>query len=246
MNFAIGIVVAVGLIALIMRVFGGGRPAEPGARHPDAAPDPGAESTSWSAGVGQELDELGAESGEVVAITSDGVAFVPDGDQIHLVPPGSPEEVFPVRAATTTTLEPSTDPDSQVLLGRGAPINPRTGRRLPGWEPGQRLEPGDLIAVRIVRGAPDHDPWRLEALGRDHDYQAWAFETEESAQAAHDLLQRHIVRPPRDEDGEVRASGSADFAEAIRREEETAAELAAADAGDDDEALQDPGRRPIG
>ena len=92
MNFAIGIVVAVGLIALIMRVFGGGRPAEPGARHPDAAPDPGAESTSWSAGVGQELDELGAESGEVAAITSDGVAFVPDGDQIHLVPPGSPAD----------------------------------------------------------------------------------------------------------------------------------------------------------
>jgi hypothetical protein len=245
MNFAIGIVVAVGLLALLMRVFGGGRPAEPDGRPADQAPEPGAESTSWSAGAGQELDELGAEPGDVVAITSDGVAFVPDGDQIHLVPPGIPEDVFPVRAANTTTTEPSTDPDTAVLLGRGAPVNPRTGRRLPGWEPGQRLEPGDLIAVRIVRGAPDHDPWRLEALGRDHDYQAWAFETEESARAAHDLLQHHIVRPPRDEDGEVVVPGSADFAEAIRREEETAAELAAADLGGEDDPRDEPGRRPI-
>src|SRR3990172_2697740 len=45
----------------------------------------------------------------------------------------------------------------------------------------EQLGRGDLIAARVKRGAPDHDPWRLEALGRDGEYQAWRFETEDAA-----------------------------------------------------------------
>ena len=35
------------------------------------------------------------------------------------------------------------------------------------------MKPGDLIAARVRRGAPDLDPWRLETLGRDRDLTAW-------------------------------------------------------------------------
>jgi hypothetical protein len=90
----------------------------------------------------------------------------------------------------------------------------------------ERLSRGDLIAARVTRGAPDHDPWRLEALGRDHEYRAWRFETEEAARAAHALVAERVVRPPRDPDGEPVPVGDADFAAARRREEEIEAELA--------------------
>ena len=102
----------------------------------------------------------------------------------------------------------------------------------PGMEPIQprpspeQLARGDLIAARVKRGAPDHDPWRLEGLGRDHEFRAWRFETEEAARAALALVDRCIVRAPRDDDGaEVRVSDD-DFAEARQREEEIERELA--------------------
>lgn len=102
----------------------------------------------------------------------------------------------------------------------------------------QGIEPlgrGDLIAARVARGAPDHDPWRLEALGRDHEYHAWRFETEEAARAAHALVAGRVLRPPRDRDGEPVAIVDADFAAARRREEEIEAELA---------TMPDPGDGP--
>jgi hypothetical protein len=98
---------------------------------------------------------------------------------------------------------------------------PQTGRQ--GQE---QLARGDLIAARVTRGAPDHDPWRLEGLGRDHEYRAWRFETEEAARAALALVMSRVVRPARDADGEPLALGAADFADARRREEEIEAELA--------------------
>jgi hypothetical protein len=108
------------------------------------------------------------------------------------------------------------------------------------WE---QLGRGDLIAARVKRGAPDHDPWRLEALGRDHEYRAWRFETEEAARAALALVGRCIVRAPRDEDGSELALGDADFVEARRREEEIETELAAMP--DVEERPEGSLRRPI-
>jgi hypothetical protein len=186
-----------------------------------------------------ELDEDEEGPQEAVAITSDGWAFVPDGEEVQLIPPGEPEDVFPVRSTVTTGTEPSTDPDIQVMIGRGAPVNPKTGRRLPGWRPGDHLDAGDFIAARVVRGAPGVDPWRLEVLRRDRDYQAFPFETEEAARAAFDLVKDRIVRPPRDEHGDPIELGAADFATARAEHEATEAELASmAEEGEGDEELR--------
>ena len=97
---------------------------------------------------------------------------------------------------------------------------------VPGRATQEQLGRGDLIAARVKRGAPDHDPWRLEGLGRDHEYRAWRFETEEAARAALDLVARRVVRLPKDEGGEPIAIGDADLSEARRREEELENELA--------------------
>ena len=121
------------------------------------------------------------------------------------------------------------------------PIHP------PGMEQGagrtspEQLCRGDLIAARVKRGAPDHDPWRLEALGRDHEYRAWRFETEDAAREALALVSRSIVRAPRDEEDTETAFGDADFAEARRREEEIESELASMP--DVEERPDDPHRR---
>jgi hypothetical protein len=106
----------------------------------------------------------------------------------------------------------------------------------------ETLGRGDLIAARVTRGAPDHDPWRLEGLGRDHEYRAWRFETEEAARAALVLVERSVVRSPHDADGETLTVTEVDFDRARRREEEIEAELAtmAEDATPEDEARREP------
>jgi hypothetical protein len=101
-----------------------------------------------------------------------------------------------------------------------------------------------LVAARVTRGAPDHDPWRLEALGRDHEYRAWRFETEEAARAALALVEGRVVQPPRDRDGERVAVDDADFMAARRREEEIEAELATM--SEPDEEAGEPRGEPIG
>jgi hypothetical protein len=98
---------------------------------------------------------------------------------------------------------------------------PTTGRQGP-----EQLSRGDLVAARVTRGAPDHDPWRLEGLDRNQEYLAWRFETEEAARAALDMVVSRVVSPARDEDGEPVVFGAAHYAEARRREEAIEAELA--------------------
>jgi hypothetical protein len=114
------------------------------------------------------------------------------------------------------------------------PLTPAPGidPTLPRAAP-EQLARGDLLAARVKRGAPDHDPWRLEALGRDGEYRAWRFETEEAARAALAMVSRSIVAPPRDEDGAEIAFGDADFVEARRREEEIEAQLATLSDGEE-------------
>jgi hypothetical protein len=80
---------------------------------------------------------------------------------------------------------------------------------------------GDLTGVRVIRGAPGFDPWRLEGLGRDQEYRAWFFETEDGARTAADLLESRVVVPPRNQDGDPEPATDADFDEARRRDEET-------------------------
>lgn len=215
---AIAIVAA---LALLLRALAGrsgpvtGAADEPVSALPEAH-DPMAETAT----------DDDADFGEAVAITSDGWAFLPDGEEVQLVPPGEPEDIMPVRSTSPTGYGPTTDPDIQVLAGRGAPVNPRTGRRLEGWKPGEHLDVGDFVAARVQRGAPGIDPWRLEVLRRDHDYHSFSFETREAAEAALALVSTRIVRPPRGEDGEPMRFEDGHFEAARREYEEIEAELA--------------------
>jgi hypothetical protein len=143
-------------------------------------------------------DEEADGSDQIAAITSDGLMFIPFEKGVQLLIPASRDELAEEYATQA------------VSRGRVAGM----------------LSCGDLGAARVVRGAPGVDPWRLEALGRDREYLAWGFETEEAARAALDLLERIVVRAPVDADGEPLAAGAAEFAEARKTYEETEQELA--------------------
>jgi len=174
----IGMVLLVGVIALVMRwTSGDGAKTEPTADGPD------------------DVDRMLAEAsdadpemaGEMIAITIEGWSFVPDGHGIRLLPP-------------------------------------------PGGEGhAMRLDVGDSIGARVVRGSDSFDPWRLESLGRDHDYHAWFFETRDAADAALHLVERRIMRPARDADGDPLTITDADFDAARERDEETERALDAPD-----------------
>jgi hypothetical protein len=135
---------------------------------------------------------------------------------VHIVPPGEPEERW--RSAAP--------PEADADVARRTLVNPRTGGRVPIAAASEALGPGDFLAARVRRGAPGVDPWRLEVLRRDRDFCAWSFETEEGARSALDLVERRIVRPPRDEHGDPVEIGAADFEAARREQEEIEAELA--------------------
>lgn len=206
---AIGLILLVGLVALVMKWLTADKSETP----------PASDSVEALLAEVQGADPGAAA--EVVAITSDGWAFVPDGEEVQLIPPGDPDDVVPVRSMFETGNQPQTDPDIQVMTGRGGPINPRTHKPVSSWKPGDHLDRGDYVGVRVKRGAPDFDPWRLEALGRDGEYRAWFFETEDAARAAHDLLERRIVVPRRDPHGDPVPARDEEFDEARRLDEET-------------------------
>jgi len=123
------------------------------------------------------------------------------------------------------------------------PLTPHEMEQVVPRTAADQLARGELIAARVKRGAPDHDPWRLEALGRDGEYRAWRFETEDAARAALALVSRSIVVAPRDQDGSEIVPGDADFVEARRREEEIETELASMP--DVEERPEAPFRRPF-
>ena len=179
----IAMVIGVGVIALLVKSFTRDEHTT------TSTPDPVDTLLAEVSGADPET------AGEIVAITSDGWAFVPDGHAVQLIPPELSED-----------------------------------RPTGSWKPGERINVGDLIGARVKRGAPDHDPWRLEAVGRDDDYRAWFFETEEAALAALALLERRIVRPAKDEDGEPRILLGGDFDTARQLDEETERAL---DAGEE-------------
>lgn len=188
-EFAIAVVLAVVVGAWVMRSFS--------KKEPDQ--------------VDALLRDVERQAGDVAALSSDGIAFIPRGSGLALVPVGKPS-----------------DPDLVVLGNKGEA--PRAT---------ENLVPGELVAARVRRGAPDHDPWRLEGLGRDGEYRAWRFETEEAVNAALALVAERIVRPTLDEDGNPVTISDAEFAEARRIEEQTEAELANEEAYMDDDPDRD-------
>jgi len=166
---------------------------------------------------GHRAGLAGSRPSRAVAVTSDGWGFVPREGTVELVPPGDAQDSWHEASGRSPSV----------------PRNPQTGGRLPGWKPGGVLSPGDLIAARVRRGAPGVDPWRLEALGRDYDFRSWPFETQEAAQVALRLIEEHIVRLPRDQDGDPIPVGEEDFVVARRQMEETERQLALEQPEDD-------------
>ena len=156
------------------------------------------------------LDDDDDPEDTVMAITSDGWAFMPDEDEVQLVP-------------VTTAEGGEEDPMAQPGL-----------RRLSMAKPGEHLDAGDFIGARVVRGSPGADPWRLEAIGHDGEYRSWAFENEEAARTALDLIVTRIVRTPVDEYRNPTPPGDAEYAAAAALTEAGVADLAM-DTGDDDD-----------
>jgi hypothetical protein len=189
-------VVAVIVVALLMRAMGGGEKTEgvmPTSPRPPA-PEP------------RDQDELSDEDDEraddrlVVAVTSDGHAFVPDHHVVRVLAPPAEGEEWKVGARLKAALE---------TLAVGS-----------GWSP------GDLRGARVVRGDFDEGPWLLETLGRDGEYITFPFETNDAASAAKALFERFdIVKLGEDEDGRPMPPSAEQFAEARRIYLETASQL---------------------
>jgi hypothetical protein len=190
------------------------------------APAPGARDVSAHEAASSHDDDEEEEDDEdavpgLIAVSSDGLAFVPRARDVLVTPASEVRRLIERQRSHTE--------DASALAA------------LPAWheEAGEErrgsvhLQPGDLIAARVRRGAPDLDPWRLETLGRDRDLSMWSFETHEAADAARESLERLVVRPPFDEQGELIPIGDEDFWAAERELERTLQELDAPDEDDD-------------
>lgn len=208
----VGLIVAVGVVAFVLRRAMGSRD-ERVAMPESAAEAPG--DAAHDAEAASEPED--GDDAPLIALSSDGHAFTPQGRGVLIAPQ---RHFHGTRAAGDDVPPPPfesepTDPQPPVLLS-----------------------PGDLVAARVVRGAPDLDPWRLETLGRDRDLVVWPFETRDAAEAAHALLDQRIVRPVRDADGEPIPVTDADFETAQDELERTMNELSADLPDDDDPAAR--------
>jgi hypothetical protein len=208
-TLAIVVLIAVALIGLFMRR---GGDAPPTTAPPSADPASLDPEGSWAYVEDEGPDE------EDVAVTSDGYVFVPDGDEVQIVPPREAPDPFAAAIGETSPVH--------IDRNTGALEEEPRGQALPLTKPGEHLDTGDLSGARVVRGAVGIDPWRVEALGREGEYRAWAFETEAAARAACELLRTRIVRPPLDEDGVPRVPDESDYAMALAMTERGVADLA--------------------
>ena len=200
----VALIVGVGVVAFLLRRSRGERDESVTLPEPVATPEHELVASERDDPDEDEADDLH------VALSSEGLAFAPHGRGVLI----APQRHF-----------------------RGAGADAGSGGSLGGETPEQHpilLSPGDLIAVRVVRGAPDLDPWRLETLGRDRDLVVWPFETRDAAEAARTLLDQRIVRPVLDADGEPVPVTDADFEAAQDELERTLNELNAELPDDDD------------
>jgi hypothetical protein len=145
---------------------------------------------------------------EELAVTSGGDVFIPDGTHIRLMPL-DPDETSIHREEVEAGLVPISRQERLQLIARRG-------------KPGIAFSPGDLTAARVQRGAAGAVPWCLETLGRDGEYIPFAFETEDGARAAFDLIERyHIVRRPLDDEGRPIPPSLEDWEEGRRRYDES-------------------------
>jgi hypothetical protein len=218
---AIAIIVAVAVIALLLRGMGGGVAT---VRSPERS-EPERHSDE------DEDDDVDPDA--VVPITTEGVAFIHDTHGLRLLRLLEPEASPPnwVQAA----MDASSIPYSALNRFYYPTASGGPGDR----KPGTPLEVGDFTAARIVPGVAGEYAWRLETLGRDGDFGFFPFATRSGGEAALELLDHYgIIRRATDEDGDPIPPSLEDFEEARRRYEETEAALAI-DA-DDGEPPRDP------
>lgn len=192
------VVAVVVVIAIALMMGAGSKKDEAG----DGASGPGPRPEADDAADAGDADD----EPHVVAVTSEGEAFVGYQHAVLLVPPEDEGEAWKVGAG----------------LRAG---NLRGERAL-----GMSWQAGELTGVRVVQGGADEGPWRFEALGRDGEYLPYPFETREGAEAARQLFERMgIVRLGEDEDGNPMPPSAEQFAEARRMFLATMAELDAED-----------------
>lgn len=148
---------------------------------------------------------------EVVAVTVDGCALLPDRHAVRLLPPEEEGEAWKAGQRTSAS-------------------HARGQRALDmSWHA------GDFTGGRVTRGNGE-EPWRMEALGRDGEYTVFGFETEDAARAALQLFEsRGVIRLGEDEDGRPMPPSAEQFAEARRIYEETEQALAMEPGVDDEE-----------
>ncbi len=205
-----GVLVVAGVVALSLLLRAGSRGDGTVVPPPsEDAPEPG-EPNAGDAEPGEET------SGEVAVLSSDGWTFVPFGQGVRLWAPVG-DDVDPAEALMTSGAAAAGE---STGLGGGAKRRPATAR------PAVMLSAGDLIAVRVVPGTPGEAPWCLEALGRDREFSAWSFETEDAAHAAQEMLGRLVVRVPVGRDGEPEPVKDEEIDEARGIAAETLRELA--------------------
>lgn len=194
-----------------------------------ASPDSG---RTADATVGTDSDAEEGEDDEhdlpteALAITSDGLAFLPRQHGVKVLPAADAREVY---ASLHGGRRPSV---RRPEHGSYDDLDDSPMPRGHSYE----MSAGDLVAARVRRGAPDVDPWRLEGLGRDHELMTWSFETEEASRTALELLEQRVVRPRKDEYGEPIPVGAEDWLVAEKNMLETAEMLAM----DEDEEPGDP------
>jgi hypothetical protein len=222
--FALLAVAGVALIAWVMRRMAAGGDDQIRMPSPEAEGE-GGPSRAWV-----EEEEEGGGS-ELLAVTSDGRVFVPDGAAVRLIPIGDPARSEEIREDIEAGM---------MAAGSAERAQLQQMRSATAGKPGWALDAGDFTAARIRRGAAGVVPWRLETLGRDGDYGFFPFEAEDGARAAIDLLEhRGIVQRPLDDDGRPIPASPEDFEEARRRYDET--ERALALEQDPDEPAPDAG-----
>ncbi len=148
------------------------------------------------------------------------------------LPPGSSDEpdaeweVGDAAAVTVDGLAFIGEEHGVSLVPTPDPAAPAPGPIVPV----EFLRPGDFAGGRVVRGAPDLDPWRLELLGPEGEYVTFGFAVEEAARVALDLLEaRGVMRHVADEEGRPLVPSSEQFDEAKRRHDETERLLALGD-----------------
>ncbi len=196
---ALGAIGAVVVIALIAR--SAGSKSEPAGPRPVESPvsEGAMPATEDPLDEGDEDDDFDDTPDEVVAVTSDNYAIVPDTHAVRLIPPDEAGEAW----------------------------KPGAGHRRGQRGLDMSWHAGDFTGGRVVRGdADDQAPWRFEAMGRDGEYVAFTFETREGADAALAVFEsRGVIRLGRDEYDDPVPPSAEQFDEARRVFLETEAAL---------------------